>query len=110
MKFDIAALSHTKETWEYREEPENLRLLGQYLWRILLALALLALLAAIWLGMQELAAVSQAESTTVTTSAPPVPLDPNTLQAQLALYTARQQDYQTISSSPLPQIGDPSSN
>jgi hypothetical protein len=97
-----------KQTWDFREEPENLRVLGVYLWRILLVFALLALVCAGWLGLQELNAVTQAENVTQTHSAPPAPLDPNMLQAQLTVFAARQQAYQSVSSAPLPQVDDPS--
>jgi hypothetical protein len=108
MNLRFLPFSSMKETWDFREEPENLRVLGVYLWRTLLAFALLALLCAGWLGIQELNTVTQAENVAQPHSAPPAPLDPNKLQAQLTTFSARQQAYQTLSSSSLPQVADPS--
>ena len=108
MKFDLIPFSGAKEAWDFREEPENMRTLGVYLWRGLLILALLSVIGAAWLGLQELGAVTQADNVTPTASAPPAPLDPNKLQSQITQFSTKQQQYQTISQSPLPQIADPS--
>jgi hypothetical protein len=108
MNFDFLPLSRMKGAWDFREEPENMRALGLYLWHILLILALFSVFGAAWIGFQELGVVMQAESARQAPSAPPAPLDPNKLQSQLNAFTARQQAYQALSQSPLPQVRDPS--
>jgi hypothetical protein len=108
MSFERASLSRVKSAWEYRGEPENMRTIGRYLWRTLLVVVFLAALCALWLGYEELVTVTQVETGTSTPAAGPAPLDPNKLQAQLNAYIARQQRYQAIATSSLPQIPDPS--
>jgi|GEM_PF-2301622 hypothetical protein len=108
MNLRFLPFSNIKDAWDFREEPDNMRVLGVYLWHVLLVFVLFALIAAGWFGIQELNAVTQAENVTQTHSAPPAALDPNKLQAQLTLFSARQQSYQSVSSSPLPQVADPS--
>jgi hypothetical protein len=104
MKFGFLPFGRLKETWEFREEPENLRVLGLYLWRTLLVLALLSLIAAAWVGWQEIQMVTQAERTTQTLTAPPAPLDPKALQAELNAFTLRQENYQSVSAAPLVEV------
>jgi hypothetical protein len=108
MTFNIFSFSRVKDTWDFREEPENMRSLGLYLWRTLLVIALLSVLSAAWFGFQELGVVMQAENVAQTPAAPPAPLDPNKLQSQLSAFTTKQAEYQNLSQSPLPQIPDPS--
>ena len=91
MKSNLIPLSRVKRAWEYREEPENMRLIGQFLWRTLLVIVFLTALCALWLGYQELGTVTQVETGTTAPAAPAAPLDPNQLQAQLNGFTTRQQ-------------------
>jgi hypothetical protein len=108
MKLNLLPFGRLKETWEFREEPENLRVLGLYLWRTLLVLVFLSLIVAAWIGWQEIGMVTQAEKVTQTPTAPTAPLDPDKLQAELDVFTERQQGYESVSAAPLPQVADPS--
>ncbi|HEV3244838.1 MAG TPA: hypothetical protein VG102_00585 [Candidatus Paceibacterota bacterium] len=98
-----------REAWEDRNEPEGLRALATAFWRGLVVVAFLALLCALWFGSQELDAASQAENVKNTYAAPRSPFDPAQLQSTLAAFSARQSEYQSLSTSPLPSVADPSS-
>jgi hypothetical protein len=105
---NLMPFSRVKEAWSYREEPENMRAIGLFVWHVLLVLILLCACVAAWFGYQELQAAMQAENTSQDLTAPPAPLDPNKLEAQINEFNAQQVSYEALSQSSLPQIGDPS--
>lgn len=105
MKFDLSQL---QAAWSYRDEPEEMRALGLFLWRALLVFALLVALFALWTGYQELEAALQAENSVATPAAAPPPLARAQLQTTLDYFSTKQSQYQSLSQSPLPQVVDPS--
>jgi len=108
MTFSTHIGSRLKEAWSYRNEPENVRVLGTVLWRALLVIALIIIIFALWFGVQELNAVSQAESVQTTTSNARPPLDRTQLQSTLNDLLARQAQFQALSQSPVAPVTDPS--
>lgn len=108
MKFTFINGSRIREAWDDRSEPESLRFLATAFWRALLLIAFLAILFAFWFGSQELGVVSRAESVTTVSPTIKQPLDPAQIQSALNALSARQNDYQSLSQSPLPSVADPS--
>ena len=104
----FSTFSRTKEAWRYRNEPEEMRALGVFLWRTLLLFALLVVLLALWTGYQELTAALQAENSVSTPNAAPPALNKSQLQSALSYFSAKQSQYQSLSQSPEVQVADPS--
>jgi predicted negative regulator of RcsB-dependent stress response len=100
--------SRVQRAWEYRSEPDALRMLAMTFWRTLLLLVFLVLLVALWFGWQELNAASQAESVAPASAEAPLPWTLEQLQRQVDALSAKQTVYQTLSQSPMPAIADPS--
>jgi hypothetical protein len=108
MNLNFTFFSRIRESWDYRSEPEKMQALGEMFWRALLVFALIAIVLSAGAGMQEMAAVAQAESVLETPSAVPPPLDPMILRSALGAFSSRQALYQATLQSPAPQTADPS--
>jgi hypothetical protein len=109
MNFHLNIFSRIKDAWNYRSEPERTRFIAGIYWRSLLALLVCVAVAAIFLGIGELGAVMQASSTEVSGTGGGTPsISRAQIQATLDIFSARQTDYQALSSAPVSSIGDPS--
>ncbi len=108
MTFNFFSKLGVQKAWDYRSEPESLRLLAAIFWRTIVFIAFLVFLLALWFGFQELDATSQAESVAPAAAAAQQPWTPAQLQTALQTLSQKQTDYQTLSQSALPSIADPS--
>jgi hypothetical protein len=108
MNLHLPELARVKRAWSYRSEPESARVLASFLWHVLLALAIIVLITALWFGAGELDAASQVENAQTTSSHNPPPFDRAQLESTLGFYAAQQSQYQSLSQSPLPSVADPS--
>lgn len=97
-----------RQAWEYRSDPEAVRVLAAFFWRTLLLVALVAIVCALWFGYQEIGAASQAESVGTVAPTPKAPFDPSQLQTALNAFSAKATEYQVLSQSPPPTVADPS--
>ena len=109
MNLNFLRSPRIREAWEYRSDPESLRVLAAIFWRTVLFAALIAMLMTLWFGFQELSATSQAESVDTNPSAPPKPgFDNAALQSALTGLESKQVEYQTFLQSPPAAVVDPS--
>lgn len=108
MTFNFLRKLGVQKAWDYRSEPESLRLLAVVFWRTMIVVGLLVFLLALWFGFQELNAASQAESVAPAAAAAQEPWTPAQLQSALNSFSQRQSDYQALSQSALPAVADPS--
>jgi hypothetical protein len=111
MKLNIGAWTRIRTAYAYRQEPEHLRELAAYFWRILLCTGAVIIACAAWYGAFRLSSVlegaenrsAKAYSSGTGTSL----LDRTQLQATLDNFTERGIEYERLKTNP-PAIADPS--
>ena len=108
MTFNFFTKLGVQKAWDYRSEPESLRLLAAVFWRTIVFIAFLVFLFALWFGFQELNATSEAENVAPAAASAQQPWTPEQLQTALQALSQKQSDYQTLSQSALPPVADPS--
>jgi len=102
--------AHTRDLWGYRHEPERLRILADFYWRVLLVLAVSIVVgAALYGGMKLLTALGSGEGeiTLSPSGGGGAVLNRADLQATLEGFATRQAQYEFLKKN-APKIADPS--
>ncbi len=102
--------SSIRDTWQYRHEPEKLRLLADVYWRALLVVASLVFVSLVsYGGMKFYTLFDEGEETPLLSggSSGILLLDPGALKATLEGFEARRTRYEFLKKNP-PRIADPS--
>ncbi|MBI2610600.1 hypothetical protein HYW60_01535 [Candidatus Kaiserbacteria bacterium] len=98
-----------RDTWQYRHEPEKLRVLADMYWRMLLILAaLLFLLLAIFAGVKSYSIFEEeVETPLLSSGGGSIPFNTGELESALEQFEARRTHYEYLKKNP-PEIADPS--
>ncbi len=107
----IATWTRIRTAYAYRHEPEYLRLVATYFWRMLLCIGVIIIAGAVWYGAFQLFSVledvgnrsAKAYSSGTETSI----LDRAKLQATLDIFAERRAQYESLKANPS-TVADPS--
>jgi hypothetical protein len=106
MSMEYNFIATLRTAYEYRHEPEHMRVLAETLWRVLLVLALFSAIGWIWFGLTELANVLDRSDAGSSAAAGSLPLDKAQLEAVLQAFATRQERSQALLATPA-EVSDP---
>lgn len=108
MMWPLHIWKYLRDTWQYRHEPENLRLIADMYWRILLALAVLVLLSLIgYAGLKFYEVFGKTEENPLLTSGGGIFLNPKDLESVLEGFAKKKKDFEFFKRN-TPILADPS--
>lgn len=104
---DITGL--VRDLYAARYEPEGVRMLADIYWRSLLSVASLVIVCALAWGIVDLLGVLDTLAAAPDTSpTPPAAFNRVTLKNLVQGFQARQAEFETLGTTPLPRVTDPS--